>query len=69
VPPHPFFALVSHSRVHDAHIGEFGGFNNLVKAKGEIYSSHSKNIVNTQTSFTGDVSFSEGGNIQQFFYQ
>jgi UDP-N-acetylmuramyl pentapeptide synthase len=29
----------------DAHIGEFGGFNNLVKAKGEIYSSYSKNII------------------------
>jgi UDP-N-acetylmuramoyl-tripeptide--D-alanyl-D-alanine ligase len=37
----------------------------LVKAKGEIYSNHSKNIVNTQTSFTGDVSFGEGGNILQ----
>ncbi len=47
----------------DAHIGEFGGFNNLVKSKGEIYSSNSKNIVNTQTIFTGDISFGDGGDI------
>ena len=57
----PDIAIVTNTL--DAHIGEFGGFNNLVKAKGEIYSNHSKNIVNTQTSFTGDVSFGEGGNI------
>jgi len=47
----------------DAHIGEFGGFDNLVKAKGEIYSSDSQNIVNTQTTFTGDISFGDGGDI------
>ena len=57
----PDIAVVTNTL--DAHIGEFGGFNNLVKAKGEIYSSHSKNIVNTQTTFTGELSFGEGGNI------
>ncbi|MDB3893726.1 Mur ligase family protein, partial [Candidatus Thioglobus sp.] len=41
----------------DAHIGEFGSKANLIKAKGEIYSKHSKNIVNTQTKFKGDISF------------
>lgn len=47
----------------DAHIGEFGGFDNLVKAKGEIYTKNSKNIVNTHTSFSGDIRFGEGGDI------
>ncbi|SFV89147.1 UDP-N-acetylmuramoylalanyl-D-glutamyl-2,6-diaminopimelate--D-alanyl-D-alanine ligase [hydrothermal vent metagenome] len=47
----------------DAHIGEFGGFDNLVKAKGEIYSPDSQNIVNTTTGFKGDISFGNGGNI------
>ncbi|WXU00033.1 MAG: UDP-N-acetylmuramoyl-tripeptide--D-alanyl-D-alanine ligase [Catillopecten margaritatus gill symbiont] len=47
----------------DAHIGEFGGFDNLVKAKGEIYSIDSKNIVNVETAFKGSVSFGNGGNI------
>lgn len=47
----------------DAHIGEFGGFDNLVKAKGEIYSSHSKNVVNTGTAFEGDISFGKDGNV------
>jgi UDP-N-acetylmuramoyl-tripeptide--D-alanyl-D-alanine ligase len=42
----PDIAIVTNTL--DAHIGEFGGFNNLVKAKGEIYSNPSKNIVNTQ---------------------
>jgi len=47
----------------DAHIGEFGGFDNLVKAKGEVYSPDSQNIVNTATGFKGDISFGDGGNI------
>ncbi len=47
----------------DAHIGEFGGFENLVKAKGEIYSVDSQNIVNTDTAFVGDLSFGEGGDV------
>ena len=47
----------------DAHIGEFGGFENLVKSKGEIYGIDSQNIVNTNTSFTGDLSFGDGGDI------
>ncbi len=47
----------------DAHIGEFGGFDNLVKAKGEIYNSDSQNIVNTDTKFTGDISFGDGGDV------
>lgn len=57
----PDIAIVTNTL--DAHIGEFGGFTNLVKAKGEIYSSNSKNIVNTQTTFTGDMSFGDGGDI------
>lgn len=57
----PDIALVTNTL--DAHIGEFGGFDNLVKAKGEIYSPHSKNIVNTQTSFNGDISFGNDGDI------
>jgi UDP-N-acetylmuramoyl-tripeptide--D-alanyl-D-alanine ligase len=47
----------------DAHIGEFGGFDNLVRAKGEIYTQFSKNIVNTKTQFSGNVSFGEGGDV------
>ncbi|CAC9438387.1 UDP-N-acetylmuramoyl-tripeptide--D-alanyl-D-alanine ligase (EC 6.3.2.10) [uncultured Gammaproteobacteria bacterium] len=47
----------------DAHIGEFGGFDNLVKAKSEIYAPNTKNIVNTATGFSGDVSFGDGGDI------
>ncbi len=57
----PDIAIVTNTI--DAHIGEFGGFDNLVKAKGEIYSSDSQNIVNTQTTFTGDISFGDGGDI------
>ena len=57
----PDIAIVTNTG--DAHIGEFGGFNNLVKAKGEIYSSSSQNIVNTQTSYQGDLSFGMGGDI------
>ncbi|KAA0445189.1 MAG: UDP-N-acetylmuramoyl-tripeptide--D-alanyl-D-alanine ligase [Candidatus Thioglobus sp.] len=47
----------------DAHIGEFGGFANLIKAKGEIYAPNSINIVNTITEFEGDISFGSGGDI------
>ncbi len=57
----PDIALVTNTL--DAHIGEFGGLDNLVKAKGEIYQPTSKNIVNTATAFTGDISFGEGGDI------
>ena len=57
----PDIAIVTNTG--DAHIGEFGGFDNLVTAKGEIYSKDSQNIVNTKTSFTGDVSFGNGGDI------
>ncbi len=56
----PDIAIVTNTL--DAHIGSFGGFDNLVKAKGEIYSNDSKNIVNTQSIFTGDVSFTPQGN-------
>jgi len=57
----PDIAVVTNTL--DAHIGEFGGFDNLVKAKSEIYSVNSKNIINTETSFEGDVSFGDGGDI------
>jgi UDP-N-acetylmuramoyl-tripeptide--D-alanyl-D-alanine ligase len=57
----PDIAVVTNTL--DAHIGEFGGFDNLVKAKGEIYSDDSQNIVNTDTAFSGDLSFGEGGDI------
>lgn len=57
----PDVALVTN--MLDAHIGEFGGFRNLVKAKGEIYSSNSKNIANTSGTFTGDISFGDNGDI------
>jgi len=57
----PDIAVVTNTL--DAHIGEFGGFDNLVKAKGEIYSDDSQNIVNTGTAFSGDLSFGEGGDV------
>ncbi|MDC9714996.1 MAG: UDP-N-acetylmuramoyl-tripeptide--D-alanyl-D-alanine ligase [Gammaproteobacteria bacterium] len=57
----PDVAIVTNTL--DAHIGEFGGFDSLVKAKGEIYSSNSKNIVNTQTTFMGELSFGDDGDI------
>ncbi|MBE8190577.1 MAG: UDP-N-acetylmuramoyl-tripeptide--D-alanyl-D-alanine ligase [Candidatus Thioglobus sp.] len=57
----PDIAVVTNTL--DAHIGEFGGFENLVKTKGEIYHKNSTNIVNTQTSFSGDISFGAGGNV------
>jgi UDP-N-acetylmuramoyl-tripeptide--D-alanyl-D-alanine ligase len=57
----PDIAIVTNTL--DAHIGEFGGLNNLIKAKGEIYSESSKNIVNTGTKFKGDISFGDGGDI------
>ncbi|MBW5290141.1 MAG: UDP-N-acetylmuramoylalanyl-D-glutamyl-2,6- diaminopimelate--D-alanyl-D-alanine ligase [Candidatus Ruthia sp. Asou_11_S2] len=57
----PDIALVTNTL--DAHIGEFSGFDNLVKAKSEIYSNNSQNIVNTQSTFMGDVSFGKGGDI------
>jgi UDP-N-acetylmuramoyl-tripeptide--D-alanyl-D-alanine ligase len=46
----PDIAIVTNTL--DAHIGEFGGFENLVKTKGEIYSNQSTNIFNTSTSFS-----------------
>ncbi len=57
----PDIAVVTNTL--DAHIGEFGGFDNLVHAKGEIYTENSKNIVNTKTLFEGDVSFGKKGDI------
>ena len=57
----PDIAVVTNTL--DAHIGEFGGFDNLVKAKGEIYSDDSQNIVNIDTGFVGDLSFGKGGDI------
>ncbi|RUM85109.1 MAG: UDP-N-acetylmuramoyl-tripeptide--D-alanyl-D-alanine ligase, partial [Candidatus Thioglobus sp.] len=57
----PNIAVVTNTL--DAHIGEFGGFDNLVKAKGEIYGNDSQNIVNTDTTFAGDLSFGEGGDV------
>ncbi len=57
----PDIAVVTNTL--DAHIGEFGGFDNLVKAKSEIYSPNSQNIVNTATGFLGDISFGDGGDI------
>jgi UDP-N-acetylmuramoyl-tripeptide--D-alanyl-D-alanine ligase len=47
----------------DAHIGEFGGRENLIKAKGEIYHKDSINIVNTNTNFSGNMSFGAGGDV------
>lgn len=46
----------------DAHIGEFGGKENLIKAKGEIYAK-TINVVNTNTHFKGDISFGSEGDI------
>jgi UDP-N-acetylmuramoyl-tripeptide--D-alanyl-D-alanine ligase len=57
----PNIAVVTNTL--DAHIGEFGGFDNLVKAKGEIYGDDSQNIVNTNTTFAGDLSFGERGDV------
>lgn len=57
----PDVALVTNTL--DAHIGEFGGFDNLVKTKGEIYSLRSKNVVNIKTTFTGDIYFGDGGSV------
>jgi len=57
----PDIAIVTNTL--DAHIGEFGGLNNLITAKGEIYSSNSQNIVNKNTNFRGDISFGNGGDI------
>jgi UDP-N-acetylmuramoyl-tripeptide--D-alanyl-D-alanine ligase len=47
----------------DAHIGEFGGKANLIKAKSEIYHKDSINIVNTNTQFSGGISFGKNGDI------
>ena len=52
----PDIAVVTNTG--DAHIGEFGSQANLISAKGEIYSNNSINVINTQTEYTGDVSFS-----------
>ena len=52
----PDIAVVTNTG--DAHIGEFGSQANLISAKGEIYSKKSINIVNTQTEYTGEISFS-----------
>lgn len=51
----PDIAIVTNTG--DAHIGEFGGKQNLIQAKGEIYSHRSQNIVNTHTNYSGDLSF------------
>ncbi|WP_428085818.1 UDP-N-acetylmuramoyl-tripeptide--D-alanyl-D-alanine ligase [Candidatus Thioglobus sp.] len=51
----PNIAIVTNTG--DAHLGEFGSKANLIKAKGEIYSSHSQNIVNMHTLYSGDLSF------------
>ncbi len=58
----PDIAIVTNTG--DAHIGEFGSKANLIKAKGEIYSDHSIDIVNTQTNFKGDISFTPQGGIK-----
>jgi UDP-N-acetylmuramoyl-tripeptide--D-alanyl-D-alanine ligase len=57
----PDIAIVTNTG--DAHIGEFGGLDNLIKAKGEIYSEQSLNIVDAQSNFKGDLSFGEQGDI------
>ncbi|HIL41907.1 MAG TPA: UDP-N-acetylmuramoyl-tripeptide--D-alanyl-D-alanine ligase [Gammaproteobacteria bacterium] len=57
----PSIAIVTNTS--DAHIGEFGGIDNLIKAKGEIYSDDSINIVNIKTKFKGEISFGDGGDI------
>jgi UDP-N-acetylmuramoyl-tripeptide--D-alanyl-D-alanine ligase len=55
----PDVAIVTNTG--DAHIGEFGSRENLIKAKGEIYSINSQNIVNTSTNYIGDISFTPQG--------
>ena len=57
----PSIAIVTNTS--NAHIGEFGGIDNLIKAKGEIYSDYSINIVNINTKFKGEISFGDGGDI------
>lgn len=57
----PDIAVVTNTL--NAHIGEFGGFDNLVKTKGEIYTQNSKKIINTATRFNGDISFGDKGDI------
>ncbi|MBT3446480.1 UDP-N-acetylmuramoyl-tripeptide--D-alanyl-D-alanine ligase [uncultured Candidatus Thioglobus sp.] len=47
----------------DAHIGEFGSKENLISAKGEIYSVDSQNITNTNTNYTADLSFGNDGDV------
>lgn len=51
----------------DAHIGEFGGKENLIKAKCEIFDKTSINIVNQNTccpnDFTADIVFGKDGDI------
>ena len=47
----------------DAHIGEFGSKENLISAKGEIYSVDSQNITNTNTNYTADFSFGNDGDV------
>jgi UDP-N-acetylmuramoyl-tripeptide--D-alanyl-D-alanine ligase len=51
----PDISLVTNT--YDAHIGEFGGFENLVTAKNEIYVSGSTHIVNARSNFKGDIYF------------
>jgi UDP-N-acetylmuramoyl-tripeptide--D-alanyl-D-alanine ligase len=55
----PDVAIVTNTG--DAHIGEFGSRANLIKAKGEIYADNSQNIVNTDTNYKGDISFTPQG--------
>ncbi|MDC9726897.1 MAG: UDP-N-acetylmuramoyl-tripeptide--D-alanyl-D-alanine ligase [Candidatus Thioglobus sp.] len=57
----PNIAIVTNTG--DAHIGEFGSKENLISAKGEIYSTDSINIVNTNTNYSGDLSFGKGGDV------
>lgn len=47
----------------DAHIGEFGGKENLITAKGEIYTAQSINVVNTATRYEGQYYFGKGGDL------
>ncbi len=55
----PDIAIVTNTG--DAHIGEFGSKEKLISAKGEIYSTDSINIVNTDTNYSGDLSFTPQG--------
>ncbi|MBC8493369.1 MAG: UDP-N-acetylmuramoyl-tripeptide--D-alanyl-D-alanine ligase [Candidatus Thioglobus sp.] len=57
----PDIAIVTNTG--DAHIGEFGSKENLIRAKGEIYSTDSINIINTNTNYSGDLSFGKGGDV------